>query len=62
MTHDTKTRLLSNIIISTKPNRFTYKLPYHRASPSRAIVSISAAAVAVIGLVMFVIARLKIFF
>jgi hypothetical protein len=62
MTHDIKTKLLSNVIISTKPNRVTYKLPSHRASPIGAIVSISAAAAAGVGLLMFVIDRLKILF
>jgi hypothetical protein len=62
MAHDTKTKLLSGIIISTKPDRVIYKLPSHRASPIGAIVSIGAAAATGVGLLMFVIDRLNILF
>ncbi len=62
MVHDLKTKLFSGVIISTKPEPVRYELPSNRAFSMAGIVSISAATIAVIGLVMFVIDRLKIFF
>ncbi len=62
MVHDLKTKLLSGVIISTKPERVHYKLPSGKAISLGGIVSISAAALAAIGLLMFAIGRLKIFF
>jgi hypothetical protein len=62
MVHDLKTKLLSGVIINTKPERVRYELPSGKAFSVGGILSISAATLAVIGLLMFVVDRLKIFF
>ncbi len=62
MVHDLKAKLLSGVIISTKPERVRYDFPSGKAFSVGGILSISAATLAVIGLLMFVVDRLKIFF
>lgn len=62
MVNDLKTKLFSGVIISTKPERVHYKLPSGRAFSVGGILSISAATLALIGLLMLVIDRLKLFF
>ncbi len=62
MVQDLKTKLRSGVIISTKPERVHYKLPSGRPFSVGGILSISAATLAAIGLIMFVMDRLRIFF
>ncbi len=62
MVHDLKAKLLSGVIISTKPERVRYELPSGKACSVGGILSISAVTLAVIGLLMFVVDRVKIFF
>jgi hypothetical protein len=62
MVHDLKTKLLSGVITSTKPERVRYELPSGKAFSVGGILSITVATFAAIGLLMFVIDRMKFLF
>lgn len=61
MNPELKTRLLSNIIVSAKPESLTFKASRPTVSVN-GLITMSAAAAAVIGILMLAFAKIKLLF
>lgn len=61
MNHDLKTKLFSNVIVSTKPQSLTFRASRPTLTVNR-VISVTSGAAAFIGILMLAAAKLKLLF